>query len=147
MTMTFDQSEFQPRSARRRETPVAVQILSTLMFGAYAIVAVVMAFVHFWPACVIIAIVLAWRGGFGPENFTQANVDDIVSQMRDLGPEAQQRRSGNSSFDAYRSDVLERLENEHQSFEGFLGRLREAKDQSEFDRFMDQRAKANQSED
>jgi hypothetical protein len=119
-----------------------VQILSTLMFGAFAIVAVVMGFVHFWPAGVAVAVILAWRGGFGPQNFTQANVDDIVAQLRQLGPEAQERRSGNASFDAYRADVLRRLEQEQESFEGFLTRLRDAKDKSEFDRFMDQRADA-----
>lgn len=59
-----------------------------------------------------------------------------------------QRRSdrlaptGNSAFDAYKTETLRRLEEEQEAFESFLQRLREAKDKSEFDAFMDDRAKA-----
>ena len=41
--------------------------------------------------------------------------------------------SGNSAFDAYRDETIQRLEEEQASFEAFLERLREAKDKSEFD--------------
>ena len=51
------------------------------------------------------------------------------------------RSSGNSAFDAYKSDTLRRLEEEQQNFEAFLARLREAKDKTEFDQFMDDRAR------
>ena len=37
--------------------------------------------------------------------------------------------------------MLNRLEQEQTAFEGFLGRLRAAKDKSEFDQFMDERAR------
>jgi hypothetical protein len=54
--------------------------------------------------------------------------------------------SGNSAFDAYRSRELERLEqerrklaDEQRAFGEFLDRLRKAKDQDEFDRFMSER--------
>lgn len=50
--------------------------------------------------------------------------------------------TGNSAFDAYKADTLRRLEEEQVNFEAFLERLREAKDKSEFDDFMDERAKA-----
>jgi hypothetical protein len=50
--------------------------------------------------------------------------------------------SGNSAFDAYKAETLRRLEEEQNSFEAFLQRLREAKDKSEFDDFMDERATA-----
>jgi len=53
-----------------------------------------------------------------------------------------QRSSGNSAFDAYKAETLKRLETEQEAFESFLRRLREAKDKQEFDRFMDERAKA-----
>lgn len=49
--------------------------------------------------------------------------------------------TGNSAFDAYKADTLRRLEQEQQDFEAFLERLREAKDKSEFDQFMDERAR------
>jgi hypothetical protein len=55
-------------------------------------------------------------------------------------PTTSQRSSGNAAFDAYRHDMIERLEVEQQNFEGFLARLRVAKDQTEFDGFLDARA-------
>lgn len=50
------------------------------------------------------------------------------------------RPSGNSAFDAYKSDTLRRLEEEQHQFEAFLERLRDAKDKAEFDQFMNDRA-------
>lgn len=50
--------------------------------------------------------------------------------------------TGNSAFDTYKADTLARLEQEQIDFEAFLERLREAKDKSEFDQFMDDRATA-----
>lgn len=50
------------------------------------------------------------------------------------------RPTGNAAFDAYKADTLRRLEEEQGSFESFLERLRAAKDKSEFDTFMDERA-------
>lgn len=55
--------------------------------------------------------------------------------------------SGNSAFDAYKSDTLARLEREQQEFEAFLHRLREAKDKAEFDQFMDERVRENRESD
>ena len=51
------------------------------------------------------------------------------------------RSSGNSAFDAYKTETLRRLEEEQDAFEAFLQRLREAKDKTEFDTFMDERAR------
>lgn len=48
--------------------------------------------------------------------------------------------SGNTAFDAYKEDTLRRLQEEQENFEAFLERLRAAKDKSEFDQFMDERA-------
>lgn len=56
------------------------------------------------------------------------------------------RSSGNSAFDAYKTETLKRLEEEQEAFEGFLQRLREAKDKQEFDRFMDERARSAAAE-
>ena len=49
--------------------------------------------------------------------------------------------TGNRAFDAYREDTLRRLEEEQRAFEEFLERLRAAKDKSEFDQFMEDRAR------
>lgn len=51
------------------------------------------------------------------------------------------RPSGNAAFDSYKASMLRRLEDEQTAFEAFLQRLREAKDKSEFDAFMDDRAR------
>lgn len=51
------------------------------------------------------------------------------------------RPTGNTAFDNYKADTLRRLQEEQDSFESFLERLRAAKDKSEFDAFMDERAK------
>lgn len=55
--------------------------------------------------------------------------------------------SGNSAFDAYKADTLRRLEEEQGKFGDFLQRLRDAKDKSEFDDFMDDRAKTAKDHD
>ena len=47
--------------------------------------------------------------------------------------------TGNAAFDAYRSETLKRLEDEHREFLDFLQKLREARDKAEFDQFMQQR--------
>ncbi|PYF09980.1 uncharacterized protein DUF2852 [Rhodobacter viridis] len=52
------------------------------------------------------------------------------------------RPTGNAAFDAYRSDMLARLEREQEEFESFLIRLREARDKAEFDQYMEERARA-----
>lgn len=56
----------------------------------------------------------------------------------------QRPSSGNRAFDDYRSETLQRLEEEQREFKEFLERLRFAKDRSEFDQFMaDRRNRPN----
>ena len=52
--------------------------------------------------------------------------------------------TGNTAFDDYREQTLRRLEEEQTAFEGFLGRLRSAKDKAEFDQFMTERRNGDQ---
>jgi hypothetical protein len=49
------------------------------------------------------------------------------------------RSSGNRAFDEYRTETLQRLEEEQREFKEFLERLRFAKDRAEFDQFMAER--------
>lgn len=121
---------------------LSVQIISTLLFGAFAITAVALAFAHFWPAGILLAVLLGWRGGFVPQSFGPAHAAEIAQTVRALAPESRTRPSGNTSFDSYRSDMLQRLEDEQESFDVFLDRLRSASDKHEFDQFMDDRAEA-----
>lgn len=125
-------------------TPVAVQILGVLLFGGFAIVTTVLAFVFFWPAGFALAIILAWFG-FGPLlHPRQARRADRTQASPALAP-ARPEPTGNASFDAYRAEVLTRLEEEQKTFVSFLERLRDAKDKSEFDTFMDDRARNAQA--
>ena len=62
-------------------------------------------------------------------------------------PRWSQTSSGNAAFDAYKREQLDRLEaerrkldDEQKAFAQHLEKLRRAKDQDEFDRFMAERA-------
>jgi hypothetical protein len=55
------------------------------------------------------------------------------------------RSSGNTAFDAYKADTIDRLQREQTEFETFLKRLRDSKDKAEFDQYMDERARAAQT--
>ena len=63
----------------------------------------------------------------------------------DMSRHAAFRSTGNAAFDAYKADTLSRLEDEQTAFETFLDRLRTAKDKTEFDSFMEDRARAAQA--
>lgn len=135
----------QPRSMGQQngEPHLVVQILSTIAFGAFSIVAVAMAFVAFWVAGMVVAIVIAgiWSGSRtfgGRRNWRTKNSDKSIDQVAPTV--SAQRSTGNTSFDAYRGEMLERLEQESHEFDGFLNRLRDARDATEFDQFMDDRA-------
>ena len=145
MTAALSQDDFaasRSAPAPRRPIPVGVQILSTILYGAFAITVTVIALDQFWPAGVALAVILGWRGGFVPMSRSEDPAREIIAEIRGLSPEAKQRSSGNASFDAYRNDTLQRLEQEQENFSDFLDRLRDARDQREFDGFMDSRAAA-----
>ena len=55
--------------------------------------------------------------------------------------------TGNRAFDDYKAQALRRLEEEQEAFEAFLQRLRSSKDKSEFDSFMDERARSTAAQD
>jgi hypothetical protein len=107
--------------------------------GAW-IAAMVIGFVVFWPIGLALLGYLVWsKRMFSKSCSTSRGRNrsrDIYSNAR-----AALRPSGNSTFDAYKSETLRRLEDEQRAFEEFLTRLREAKDKSEFDAFMEDRAR------
>lgn len=115
-----------------------LMVLSTVLYAIFAFVTTIVALNIFWPAGLALGIVLGWRGGFIAH--LGAGTGSTVQSVVPTAPNA--RGTGNASFDAYRIDMLTRLEQEQDKFEGFLGRLREAKDKTEFDRFMEERARA-----
>jgi hypothetical protein len=96
--------------------------------GAW-IAAMVLGFIFFWPVGLALLAYMIWsKRMFNSSCKVRSHRRNPMST------------SGNSAFDAYKNETLRRLEDEQQSFEAFLERLREAKDKSEFDAFMSDRA-------
>ena len=93
--------------------------------GAW-ITVMVLGFVFFWPVGLLILGYMLWSGRMG------------CSRKKSAWRKVR-HNTGNTAFDEYREDTLRRLEDEQSAFEGFLGRLRAAKDKAEFDQFMTER--------
>ncbi|UYV38857.1 DUF2852 domain-containing protein [Rhodobacteraceae bacterium D3-12] len=105
--------------------------------GAW-IAAMVLGFVFFWPVGLALLFYMIWSkrmfNGSCRKSRRHARHSGHAHHMRRHGS------SGNTAFDAYKEDTLRRLEDEQDQFEAFLQRLREAKDKTEFDQFMEDRA-------
>lgn len=97
--------------------------------GAW-IVAMVLGFIFFWPIGLALLAYMIWS-----KRMFSGNCASRTHHARHAF-----KTSGNSAFDAYKADTLQRLEEEQDAFEAFLQRLREAKDKAEFDQFMQDRA-------
>ena len=98
------------------------------------IAAMVLGFVIFWPIGLAILAYMIW----GKHMFSGNGKRCGWKRTAHAGA---LRPSGNSAFDAYKADTLKRLEEEQAAFDDFLRRLREAKDKTEFDAFMDERSR------
>jgi hypothetical protein len=96
------------------------------------IATLVLAFILFWPIGLALLAYMIW---------SKRMFNGSCNKSRHSTRHAF-RSSGNSAFDAYKADTLRRLEEEQEAFEAFLQRLRDAKDKSEFDQFMDDRTRA-----
>jgi hypothetical protein len=101
----------------------------------------ILGFVVWWPVgLATLAFIIGsgrmscWKGG-GMSRWHGSG-----EPMRSAGTWWQpSRSSGNRAFDEYRSETLQRLEEEQREFREFLARLRMAKDKAEFDQFMAER--------
>ncbi|WP_193141115.1 MULTISPECIES: DUF2852 domain-containing protein [unclassified Meridianimarinicoccus] len=97
--------------------------------GAW-IAAMILGFIVFWPIGLALLAYMIWsKRMFGKCSRHTRNATYAF------------KSSGNSAFDAYKAETLRRLEEEQDSFQEFLKRLREAKDKAEFDQFMDERVR------
>lgn len=107
------------------------------------IAAMILGFVFVWPVGLAILAYMIWSKRMFACNKSnhrrRHNSHEAWSEMRHTW-RSTMKPSGNRAFDAYKAETLRRLEEEQRSFETFLERLREAKDKSEFDQFMDERA-------
>jgi hypothetical protein len=111
------------------------------------IAAMVAGFIIFWPVGLALLAYLIW----GKQMFSRScghrrHSDD---RMHAWGRHAMRagQATGNHAFDTYKADALRRLEEEQEAFESFLQRLRNSKDKTEFDAFMDERARSNADQD
>ena len=101
--------------------------------GAW-IAAMILAFIVFWPVGLALLAYMIWSKRMFFSGCRRTH-DQHRSWSRHPSPSF--RSSGNSAFDAYKSDSLERLEREQEEFEAFLDRLRTSKDKQEFDQYLD----------
>ncbi|WP_299558439.1 DUF2852 domain-containing protein [uncultured Sulfitobacter sp.] len=99
--------------------------------------AIVLGFIIFWPVGVALLAFAIWS-----KRMSSSSSRSCARRSRHSF--AMGRPTGNSAFDAYKADTLRRLEEEQDSFESFLARLRDAKDKTEFDAFMNERAKRSE---
>lgn len=146
MTSTFQNQVPHSQRYARDHAPyqpsTSLRIVSLVLFAGFSIPVTIVALVQFWPAGLALGIVIAvqWSKIMGLNEGTPlTKAVDALKPQDDL-PEVP-KSSGNASFDAYRIDLLNRLEAEQSQFESFLSRLRDAKDKTEFDQFMEDRAK------
>ena len=100
------------------------------------IAAMVLGFILFWPVGLALLAYMIW----GKKMFGKSCRKSVSHTATILRP------SGNSAFDAYKADMLRRLEDEQAAFDAFLARLREAKDKAEFDAFMDDNRRRRETE-
>lgn len=98
------------------------------------IAAMVLGFVFIWPVGLALLAYMIWSKRMFSKSCRKSGRTRHVATVLSS--------SGNSAFDNYKAETLRRLEDEQHSFEGFLQRLREAKDKAEFDDFMADRARA-----
>jgi hypothetical protein len=101
--------------------------------GAW-IAAMVLGFIFFWPVGLALLAYMIWS-----KRMFNGSCAKRTGGKVHLA--ATWKSSGNSAFDAYKTETLRRLEEEQEAFEAFLERLRAAKDKAEFDQFMDDRSR------
>ena len=100
------------------------------------IVLMVLGFIAFWPIGLAILGYMYWSGIMGCKMGNKK-----LRHWR--GVPGHMKSTGNRAFDEYREATLNRLKEEQEEFEMFLERLKQAKDQREFDQFMAERNGSN----
>jgi hypothetical protein len=116
--------------------------------GKWAWIAtMVLGFILFWPVGLALLAYMIW----GKQMFSRSCGARRHDRHHDhhWGRHAYRAgtATGNTAFDTYKAEALRRLEDEQEAFEAFLQRLRNSKDKSEFDAFMEDRARATAAQD
>ena len=100
--------------------------------GAW-IALMVIGFVFFWPVGLAILGYMIWS-----KRMFAGKKSIFGCSKSGLGFKS----SGNVAFDNYKAQTIRRLEEEQDAFNEFVKRLRESKDKTEFDQFMEERKRA-----
>ncbi len=125
--------------------PIAVQILAILGYTGFAIPVSIIAMDQFGVLGIALAAFLAWQWTRIISFNGHRSIGETVETLKPQVDMTAKASTGNASFDRYRDELMNRLQEEQSQFEGFLERLRSAKDKSEFDQFMDDRARVVRS--
>jgi Protein of unknown function (DUF2852) len=112
----------------------------------------ILGFMVWWPLGLAVLAFLIGSGRMGCGRYgshwehkmvrLQDKMDRVREKMDRVGSGGwwnQSPSSGNRAFDEYRTETLQRLEEEQREFREFLERLRFARDRAEFDQFMAER--------
>jgi hypothetical protein len=105
------------------------------------ITAMVLSFIFFWPVGLALVAYMTITNRWSKDMFGSSCRKSRRTAWSSDWNSRVHASSGNTAFDAYKAETLRRLEEEQAAFEGFLNRLREAKDKQQFDAFMDERAR------
>ena len=127
----------------------------TSRWSVWEIAAMVAGFVVFWPLG-LLALFLKWKNGEMWRGASESSAPWASFKKPDFsswqGNKSQSTSygfsgSGNAAFDAYKREQLQRLDEERRkleedqkAFRDFVEKVRRAKDQDEFDRFMADRS-------
>lgn len=114
------------------------------------IAAMILGFIIFWPVGLALLAYMIW----GKQMFARScghrrrhDHDHVAGHSWGRNAMHPGQPTGNRAFDDYKAHALRRLEEEQEAFEAFLQRLRSSKDKSEFDNFMDERARTTAAQD
>ncbi len=104
----------------QRSIPAFVQLVAIVFFAAFAISTSIVAMNKFLWAGIGLALVFGYFWTQMPILNGRSNIEDVVEALGPNKDRAKGSPSGNRSFDAYRSDLLNRLEQEQSNFNTFL---------------------------
>ena len=116
------------------------------------VILMVLGFMVAWPLGLLVLAYILWGSNFPG---VRSHFDGMKRDWNDAwcsprngfrSERSYRSQSGNAAFDDYRTEQLKRLDEERRrldeeqkAFRDFVERLRRAKDQDEFDRFMAER--------
>ena len=99
------------------------------------VAALVLGFFVWWPLGFAVLAYILWGGSV--DQLLKDAIDQFKSKTSSGFGSG--RGSGNAAFDEYRKSTLKRLEEEQAEFADYVEKLRMARDQEEFERFMSER--------